>query len=272
MVTLQVGSSLFSFVKVITNSQVFQVRKIGRIQEAPSHYYALYFLWSTWIVFSKTFLLAYVFHSASTKFDVVYVAQVNGLFQTLECQFLHCPQLFQLALLFLLLPLNVLSHWRAFGRRRTLLLDALLSTFVPANFVDADRDRTLRFLSNYGLAHYGVFMAVTYLKFATGLWDGFVYISVCYHILFGISLILISVFCHYGLDTLYEGCHLSYPHMKDFFVRRSTFPPDKEMFHGNSSGLTFDQIALKGHFYSDPRLRRLITTCYECGLTRCVNL
>ncbi len=81
------GSSLFSFVKVITNSQVFQVRKIGRIQEAPSHYYALYFLWSTWIVFSKTFLLAYVFHSASTKFDVVYVAQVNGLFQTLKCQF-----------------------------------------------------------------------------------------------------------------------------------------------------------------------------------------
>ncbi len=58
---LQLASSLISFVRVLTESQTAQVRRIGRIREAPTSYYVYYFAWSLWSVFSKVFVAAYSF-------------------------------------------------------------------------------------------------------------------------------------------------------------------------------------------------------------------
>lgn len=181
------ASSLLSFSKVVTECQEAQVQKIGRVRQAPASYYAYFFVWSTWTVFAKVFVLAYSF--AFTLRD-----RASGRAWVLLAA--------QSACLLSLVPLNVAIHCRTFGRRRTTLVDGLLSAFVPVNFVSPDRERTTRFLARYGLAHHGVFLVITYLVFASS-WSSFVFISLAYHVLFAGSLIFLVVFMHYGLDPLY---------------------------------------------------------------------
>ncbi len=222
-----------------------------------------------------------------------------------------------MVLLSSLVPLNIWCHWRAFGRHPTTILDGILSTLAPVNFVHARRGRTIRFLANYSICQHGVFMAVTYLVYGVlaNQVHRFVLLVLSYHGLFSVSLILLVVYCQYGLDTLYSTSviillsffdallfflpilkevtlfcfyphseHLCYPHMRDFFSRRSAFPADVDMFNsvcqredveGGSvanvdvdAPATFDDLSLRGHFYSDRRGRRLVTTCYACGRVR----